>query len=165
MPTLVQDTGLRSRLLARVATEQDEVWIPGDFAGLASRSAIDKTLQRLAALGDLRRIDRGLNDRLRIYDLTGRPTVPDYRAVTRRDRARALIDGMIAANELGLTTEVPARIEVLVDARLKTIKPGNQEIYFRYAAPSRLYWAGRPYGCPGTALDAQHALRGQRASA
>ena len=32
----------------------------------------------------------------------------------------------------------------LVDARLKPIKLGNQEIHFKFAAPSRLYWAGRP---------------------
>ena len=148
MTTLTQDTGLRSRLLGRIASNPDEVWVPGDFADLANRPAIDKTLQRLVASGELRRIDRGLYDRPRMNDLTGRPTVPDYRAViravTRRDQARALIDGMTAANELGLTTAVPARIEVLVDARLKPIKLGNQEIHFRYAAPSRLYWADRP---------------------
>jgi hypothetical protein len=28
--------------------------------------------------------------------------------------------------------------------RLKPIKLGNQEIHFKYAAPSRLYWANRP---------------------
>ena len=148
MTTLTQDTSLRSRLLARIATEPDDVWVPNDFADLGNRPAIDKTLQRLVASGDLRRIDRGLYDRPRKNDHTGRPTVPDYRAViravTRRDQARALIDGMTAANELGLTTAVPARIEVLVDARLKPIKLGNQEILFRYAAPSRLYWADRP---------------------
>ena len=148
MATLTQDTSLRSRLLARIATEPDDVWVPNDFSDLGNRPAIDKTLQRLVASGDLRRIDRGLYDRPRINDLTGRPTVPDYRAViravARRDQARALIDGMTAANELGLTTAVPAHIEVLVDARLKPIKLGNQEIHFRYAAPSRLYWAGRP---------------------
>jgi hypothetical protein len=55
-----------------------------------------------------------------------------------------VVDGMTAANDLGLTTAVPARIEVLVDARLKPIKLGNQEIHFKHAAPSRLYWAGRP---------------------
>lgn len=33
---------------------------------------------------------------------------------------------------------------MLVDARLKTIKLGSQEIHFKFAAPSRLYWAGRP---------------------
>ena len=148
MTTLTQDTGLRSRLLGRIAANPDEVWVPGDFADLANRPAIDKTLQRLVAAGDLRRISRGLYDRPRVNGLTGRPTVPDYRAViravTRRDQVRVLIDGMTAANELGLTTAVPARIVVLVDARLKPIKLGNQEIHFRYAAPSRLYWADRP---------------------
>ena len=148
MTTLSHNTGLRAKLLGRVAAKPDEVWVPSDFADLGNRSAIDKTLQRLVSAGDLRRIDRGLYDRPRMNALTGRPTVPDYRgvirAVARRDRARVLIDGMTAANELGLTTAVPARIEVLVDARLKPIKLGGQEIRFRYAAPSRLYWAGRP---------------------
>jgi len=143
-----QDTDLRSRILARISTNLDEVWTPGDFADLGGRAAVDKTLQRLAAAGDLRRIDRGLYDRPHTKKLTNRPTLPDYRAVvravTRRDQARAVVDGMTAANDLGLTTAVPAQIEVLVDARLKPIKLGNQEIHFKFAAPSRLYWAGRP---------------------
>ena len=146
--TLPQDTDLRSRLLSRIASSPDEVWTPGDFVDLGNRAAVDKTLQRLATLGELRRIDRGLYDQPRKNKLTGRPTVPDYRAViravARRDKARILVDGMTAANDLGLTTAVPARIEVLVDARLKPIKVGNQEIHFKYAAPSRLYWADRP---------------------
>lgn len=148
MATIAQDADLRSRLLARIASNPDEVWTPGDFADLGGRAAVDKTLQRLAAAGDLRRIDRGLYDRPHQNELTGRPTVPDYRAViravTRRDQARAVVDGMTAANDLGLTTAVPARIEVLVDARLKPIKLGSQEIHFKFAAPSRLYWADRP---------------------
>ncbi len=148
MTVFTQNTGLRSRLLTRIAAKPDEVWVPNDFADLGNRAAVDKTLQRLVAAGDLRRINRGLYDHPRTNGLTGRPTVPDYRAViravTRRDQARTVIDGLTAANELGLTTAVPARIEVLVDARLKPIKLGRQEIRFRYAAPSRLYWADRP---------------------
>lgn len=148
MTAPAQDTDLRCRLLARVASQPDEVWTPADFADLGGRAAIDKTLQRLVAAGELRRFDRGLYDRPRKNSLTGRPTVPDYRAViravTRRDQARAVVDGMTAANDLGLTTAVPARIEVLVDARLKPIKLGKQEIHFKFAAPSRLYWADRP---------------------
>lgn len=148
MPIQAPDAGLRSRLAARIASGPDQVWTPGDFADLGPRAAIDKSLQRLAAAGDLRRVDRGLYDRPRRNKLTGGLTAPDYRAViravTRRDGARTVIDGMTAANELGLTTAVPARIEVLVDARLKPIKLGAQEIHFKYAAPSRLYWADRP---------------------
>ena len=148
MATSAQDTDLRSRLLTRMAASPGEVWTPGDFADLGSRAAVDKTLQRLTAAGVLRRVDRGLYDQPRKNELTGRLAVPDYRAViravTRRDRARAVIDGMTAANDLGLTTAVPARVDVLVDARLKPIKLGSQEIHFNLAAPSRLYWADRP---------------------
>lgn len=139
---------LRTRILERIADDPASVWTPGDFADFANRAAVDKTLQRLASAGDLRRIDRGLYDRPAISRLTGQPTVPDYRAViravARRDNARFVVDGMTAANDLGFTTAVPARIQVLVDARLKPIKLGNQEIRFKLAAPSRLYWAGRP---------------------
>ncbi len=149
MVALIQTVpDLRSRLLARIAERPDEVWTPSDFADLAGRDAVDKALQRLAAAQGLRRIDRGLYDVPTLNRLTGRPTVPDYRAViravARRDKARFVVDGMTAANDLGLTTAVPARIEVLIDARLKPIKLGNQQIHFKNAAPSRLYWAGRP---------------------
>lgn len=142
------DAKLRSQLLARLESAPNEVWTPGDFVDLGGRAAIDKILQRLASAGDLRRIDRGLYDRPRKNKLTGGPGVPDYRAiiraVARRERARTLVDGMTAANDLGLTTAVPAHIEVLADARLKSIKLGSQEIHFKQAAPSRLYWADRP---------------------
>ncbi len=141
-------TDLRRCLMARIDATPAEVWTPSDFADLASRAAIDKTLQRLVAAGELRRIDRGLYDKPRNSNLTGKTAVPDYRAViravTRRDQARVVVDGMTAANDLGLTTAVPARIEVLIDARLKPITLGKQVIHFKSAAPSRLYWAGRP---------------------
>jgi hypothetical protein len=50
---------------------------------------------------------------------------------------------LTAAKDLGLTAAVPARIEVLADARLKPIKIASQEIHFTYAAPNRLDWADR----------------------
>lgn len=139
---------LRDLILTRIQARPESVCTAADFADLASRAAVDKTLQRLAAAGELRRIDWGLYDRPRQSALTGRPAVPDYRAVidavARRDQLRVLIDGMTAANDLGLTTAVPARVEVLVGARLKPIELGAQQIRFKAAAPSRLYWAGRP---------------------
>lgn len=125
-------TDLKARILARIKSIPDSVWTPADFVDIASRAAVDKTLQRLVAAGNLRRIDRGLYDRPRQNKVTRRTTVPDYRAViqavSRRDNARVVLDGMTAANDLGLTTAVPARIEVLIDARLKPIRLGNQVI-------------------------------------
>jgi hypothetical protein len=67
-------------------------------------------------------------------------TVPDYRAViqaiARRDNVRLLLDGMASANDRGLTTSVPARIEVLVDGPLKLIRIGNQGLISRRQLPA-----------------------------
>jgi hypothetical protein len=126
----------------------DVVWVPTDFAHLGSRDVVDKTLQRLVSSGQLRRIDRGLYDLPAINRLTRGPTVPDYRAVVdalaRRDQLRFLVDGMTAANDLGLTDAVPARVTLHTDARRRSIQLDNLVIDFRHTAPSRLYWAGRP---------------------
>jgi hypothetical protein len=138
----------RSAILDRIAATPARVWTPVDFLDLGPRAAIDKALQRLAIAGKLRRIDRGLYDTPRLNKLTGRSTAPDTRAVidaiARRDQARFIVDGLTAANDLGLTTAVPARVMVFTDNRLRPIKLGNQIITFKQAAPSRLYWAGRP---------------------
>lgn len=124
------------------------VWVPNDFSALGARDAIDKTLQRMVYSGDLRRIDRGLYDRPNVNSLTKRSTVPDYRAVldalARRDHLRMLVDGMTAANDLGLSDAVPARVTIHTDARRRSLTLNNLVIEFRQTAPSRLYWAGRP---------------------
>lgn len=123
-------------------------WTPRDFLDLASREAVDQVLHRLNRGGDIRRIARGLYDKPQANSLTGQPTHPDPRAVVdalaRRDQARIIVDGMTAANDLGLSDAVPARIVVHTDARLKPIKLGKLQIDFKTTAPSKLYWAGRP---------------------
>ena len=130
------------------AAAAGHVWVPNDFAHLGSRDTIDKTLQRMVQAGDLRRIERGLYDRPTVNSLTKRSTVPDYRAVldalARRDQLRMLVDGMTAANDLGLTDAVPARVTIHTDARRRSITLDNLVIEFRQTAPSRLYWADRP---------------------
>jgi hypothetical protein len=148
MHSKVDSSALRARILDRIAGAPNGVWIARDFADFGPRAVVDKTLQRLVASSDLIRIDRGLYGRPRMNALTGRVGVPDYRAViqavVRRDGARTLVDGMTAANDLGLTTAVPAHIAVVVDARLQPIQVGGQVIHFKQAAPSRFYWADRP---------------------
>jgi hypothetical protein len=139
---------LKAKILDRLTHQVGMVWTPVDFLDLAPRASVDKALQRLALAGQLRRIDRGLYDRPRLNALTGDLTVPDHRAVieaiARRDQARILIDGLTAANDLGLTTAVPAQITVLTDVHPRPVTLGNLCIRFKTVAPSRLYWAGRP---------------------
>jgi hypothetical protein len=140
---------LKGSILDRIRRDKSIlVWTPNDLLDLGTRSAVDKALQRLALSGDLRRIDRGIYDVPRVNALTGKPSTPDYTAiidaVTRREKARFLPDGMTAANQLGLTDAVPAKVTVHTDARLRPIRLDKLVIDFKLTAPSRLYWAGRP---------------------
>ncbi|WP_454727120.1 MULTISPECIES: DUF6088 family protein [Cupriavidus] len=142
-------SALKSRISTSIdAAMRGQVWVPSDFADLGNRDAIDKVLQRMVAAGELRRIDRGLYDRPATNQLTKSPSTPDYRAVisaiARRDQLRMLVDGLTAANDLGLTDAVPARVVVHTDARRRGIRLGNLDVQFKQTAPSRLYWAGRP---------------------
>jgi Family of unknown function (DUF6088) len=147
MPT--RTANLKDEVSRRIASKKPfAVWTPTDFLDLGSREAVDKTLQRLARSGELRRIDRGLYDKPALNSLTKKPTTPDYRelinVVSRRDQSRMLIDGMTAANDLGLTDAVPARVVVRTDARLRPLRLDNLTIEFKLTAPSKLYWAGHP---------------------
>ncbi len=142
-------SGLKAQILDRVGRgAANAVWTPADFLDLASRDAVDKTLQRLVKWGELRRIDRGLYDKSQFNSLTRQDSPPDPRAiidaVARRDQIRVLVDGMTAANDLGFTNAVPARIVVHSEARQKSIKLDNLTITFKQTAASKLFWAGRP---------------------
>jgi hypothetical protein len=136
---------IRDRITAQA---QPRVWTPEDFADLGPRTAVDQALHRLVASRSLRRIARGFYDTPQDNRLTGKPTYPNPRdvidALARKGKVRVVVDGLTAANDLGLTDAVPARIGVLTDGRLRPITLGNLTLDFQAAAPSRLYWAGRP---------------------
>jgi hypothetical protein len=140
---------VKSRVYGRItASAPNGVWTVGDFADFGSRDAIAKALQRLQMAGKIRRVGPGLYDRPRTGRLTGKPAAPDYRAVidaiARRDQARMMVDGMTAANDLGLSDAVPGRVTIHSDTRHKPIHLGNLTISFRTTSPSKLYWANRP---------------------
>ena len=144
-PALDLKALILDRMLAR---KPFLVWTPVDFLDLGPRAGVDKALQRLAQSKQIRRIDRGLYDVPTVNRLTGKATTPDYTAiidaVARRDQIRSLVDGLTAANQLGLTDAVPAHVIVHTDARIRPIRLGKLTITFKLTAPSRLYWAGRP---------------------
>ena len=79
-------------------------------------------------------------------------------AIARRDQLRLLVDGMTAANDLGLTDAVPARVIIHTDARRHAIQLDNLTIDFKLTAPSRLYWAraSRHARCAGPVLAERH---------
>lgn len=148
-PMPAPPTSVPAAILDRIqAPTGPRVWGQHDFADLGSRTAVDQALHRLMADQKSRRIAHGLYDAPGVNRLTGKPTYPDPRdvidALARKGNVRIVVDGITAANDLGLTDAVPAQVTVLTDGRLRPILLGNLKIDFQYAAPSRLYWAGRP---------------------
>jgi hypothetical protein len=147
VPTPASSTSaaIRDRISAPA---QPRVWTPEDFADSGPRAAVDQALHRLVASRDLRRIARGFYDTPQDNPLTGKPTHPNPRdvidALTRKGKVQVVVDGLTAANDLGLTDAVPARIGVLTDGRMRPITLGNLTLDFQASGPSRLYWAGRP---------------------
>ena len=105
------------RIMRRVAAHGKGRWVctPKDFLDLGSRAAVDAALSRLVRAGKLRRVGRGLYDRpvysrlLKEIAAVNVYSVVD--AVVRRDGLRILPSGIEAANGLGLTNAVPAKIE------------------------------------------------------
>jgi hypothetical protein len=125
------------------------VFTPDTFAQVGSRAAIDKSLQRLVARKEVRRLSRGLYDKPRQDELLGTlwPSVEAVvEAVAGKDMLRTQPAGVYAANMLGLSEQVPAKVMVLTDGISRTVKAGPMEISFKRTTPRQMAGAGRLSG-------------------
>lgn len=140
---------MTDKIMKRVSAKDSRSWVctPKDFLDLGSREAVDQALSRLAKAGHLRRIGQGLYDVPRISRILNRSAPADLDAaigaIARRDAVRILPDGLAAANQLGLTTAVPAKACFVTDGASRTVKIDGRTIRFRHASPSVMQWAGR----------------------
>jgi hypothetical protein len=91
----------------------------------------------------IRRIGRGLYDypgKSRLAQETLPPNIEQTaRAVARKHRWTIAPEGAMAANLLGLSRQVPAKIVYLSDGPSRKIEAGNQTIVFRHARPKDLH--------------------------
>ena len=128
-----------SNILSRIyGSGMGSVFTPGRFLDLGSRAAVDKVLSRLVQKGTLRRLARGLYDYPEHHPIMGilAPS-PDAiaRALAGKQGIRLQPSGAYAANRLGLSTQVPARIVYLTDGPSRTVRVGNQEIRLQRTTP------------------------------
>ncbi len=126
-----------------------------DFLDLGSRGAVDLSLSRLVKKGILRRLDRGVyvypeKNRL-LGELSPRPEEV-AKALARRGAQKLLPSGAFAANLLGLTEQVPAKIEYLTDGPSRTAIIRNLPVVLKQSTPARLATAGRVSGTVAQAL-------------
>jgi hypothetical protein len=139
-----------SRLKRRVYGQgRGSVFTPNDFLDLGGRDAVDKALSRLAARGVIRRLARGLYEYPREHPDLGTlsPNLEKVaKALAGKHRIRLQPTGAYAANVLGLSEQVPAKIVFLTDGPSRTVKIGRQEIHLRRTTPRNMAAAGRLSG-------------------
>lgn len=125
------------------------VFSPNQFLDLGNRSAVGVALHRLVKAGKIRRIRRGLFDLPRAHPITGQ-TAPNIMATVQAlmdgSQAQWLFTGAYAANALGLSDQVPAKIIILTDGGPRRVALGKLMLVFRRAAPRNLLGAGRRVG-------------------
>ncbi len=137
-------------MLARIKKRGDGwVFSPSDFIDLGSRHAIDKALSRMAADGSIRRVARGLYDVPKQHPIIG-TTAPSIdhvaKAVAGKGGTRLQPTGAYAANLLGLSDQVPAKVVFLTDGRSKRIQLGQLSIILRQTSSRIMATAGTVSG-------------------
>src|ERR1700758_2797439 len=131
---------MQDQILARIKRlGEGRAFSAKDFLDIASRGTIDMALGSLTRNGTIRRIRRGLYDMPRINEARGGKLSPDIdeaaRALARRQRWKIVPEGARAANLLGLSQQVPAKITYLTDGPNKEIQIGRRSIHFKHARP------------------------------
>jgi hypothetical protein len=155
---------VQTQILDRIRRKgRGKVFITKDFLDLGSRDAADQALSRLAKAGEIHRLGRGLYDYPRMNVRLGIPVSPDpdqiAGALARQTGSRIAPSSAMAANRLGLSTQVPAKPIYLTDGRTRQVRVGNMVYIIKHVPPKEL-----PAGSAATALVIQ-GLRhiGQRA--
>jgi hypothetical protein len=127
--------------------DRGKVFTPKDFLDLGSRDAADQSLSRLVRSGEIQRLGRGLYHYPRVNERLGIPIGPDpdeiAEALGRQTGSRVLPSGAVAANRLGLSTQVPAKPVYLTDGRTRQVRIGGMVFQIRHAAPKELSAASR----------------------
>jgi len=115
---------------------------------LGNRAAVDQALSRLTERGELVRVGRGVYLLPVISRFGARsPSVEQAVQAVAAQRGEVIVpSGAVAANRLGLTTQVPIRPVYLTSGRSRKMNFGNQVIELRHAPRWQLVLGQRPAG-------------------
>ncbi len=147
---LVHSGSIESDLARRIrGIGRGFVFTPSHFLDLGSRAAVDQALSRMAATGRIRRLARGLYDYPKKHRVLGdlQPSAEAIAlALAARDATRLQPAGAYAANLLGLTEQVPAKVVFLTDGASRNVVVGTQTIVLKRTTPKNMAAAGRLSG-------------------
>ncbi|MGA1842779.1 MAG: DUF6088 family protein [bacterium] len=142
--------GIENKVVSRIyGKNRGWVFTPNHFLDLGSRAAVGKALERLAKAGTIRRLTRGLYDYPEKHPILGDLPANYERiaqALAGRDNLKIQPSGAYAANLLGLTEQVPARIVFLTDGPNRIVQINKQKIVLKRTTPKNMVTAGRMSG-------------------
>ena len=125
------------------------VFTPRHFLDLGRRPAITSALRRQIDAATIRQLGRGLYDYPKLHSTLG-PLSPSPEALAKamagRDRVRLQPSGAYAANLLGLSVQVPAKVVFLTDGPSRVVRIGRMTLQLRRTTPRNMTAAGRPSG-------------------
>lgn len=111
------------------------------------RPAVDQALSRLVRQGRVLRVGHGLYAWPRMSKLLNQPMTPSpYKLAhvwAKKNGLRIIPHGAYAANLLGLSTQVPAKIIYYTNGRTRTLKLGPFSIKFLNRGPKTMDVRGR----------------------
>ena len=125
------------------------VFTPSHFLDLGSRTAVAQALVRLVKNKAIRWLAHGLYDYPEKHKVLGDLPANYERiaqALAGRDSLKIQLSGAYAANLLGLTEQVPARIVFLTDGPNRKVQINKQQIVLKRTTPKNMATAGRVSG-------------------
>lgn len=127
---------------------------PKEFLHLGSRSAVDQAFSRLAKVGKLLRVARGVYAAPVSSRFGSRAPAPEkvIQALAEQSGETVVPHGASAANTLGLTQQVPIREVYLTSGRTRKLKLGRSEVLVKHAPRWLLALGARPAGAAVRAL-------------
>lgn len=150
MKTTPNSLSQSQRILRRVAKKgRGWAFTPHDFADLGDPRGVGVTLGRLVRDGKIRRIARGIYDQPQPHPILGQAGATSdavVAAVARNKNLRLLPSSAVAANQLGLSTQVPAQLVYHSDGAPAKLTLGKRQIVFRRNTGRNLALAGRASG-------------------
>ncbi len=119
------------------------------FSDLHNNESVKKSLQLLSQKGIIRRLARGIYDYPKHNAELGLLSPNIYcvaKAISERDCVRIQASGAYAANLMGFSEQVPAKVVFVTEGVAKKVRIGKLEILFQRASPKSMVMAGTEMG-------------------
>jgi len=135
------------KVVARIRARDGGVVSVSDLTDAGPRATVDKALSRLVKQGKVLRVRRGLYAWPRKSTLLNQtaPPPPDEMVCVwaRKNGLKIVPAGALAANLLGLSTQVPARLVYYTNGRSKTLTFGSHTVKLLNRGPKIMDVRGR----------------------